>query len=65
MEPEIYSDERIPEFAAAEAELAEVLAHRQAAALLQLLDLSQQDVETGRVRPLDEVVERLRAKLRP
>ena len=34
MEPEIYSDERIPEFAAAEAELAEVLAHRQAAALL-------------------------------
>jgi hypothetical protein len=44
---------------------AEVLAQRQAAALLQLLDLSQQDVEAGRVRPLNEVVERLRAKLRP
>lgn len=65
MEPEIYSDARIAEFNAAEAELAEVLAQRQAAALLALLDLSQKDVEADRVRPLDDVVESLRAKLRP
>lgn len=36
---------------------------RQSLALLKLIALSQQDVAAGRVRPIEDVVARLRAKL--